>query len=40
MLMALRKCPGYDWVNLPRMIYSHSYWVSESGQKIFPRYRR
>ncbi|MCC6682905.1 MAG: methionine--tRNA ligase [Phycisphaeraceae bacterium] len=34
MLMALRKCPGYEWVNLPRMIYSHSYWVSETGQKM------
>ncbi len=34
MLMALRKCPGYDWVNLPRQIYSHSYWVSETGEKM------
>jgi methionyl-tRNA synthetase len=34
MLLALRKCPGYDWVNLPRQIYSHSYWVSESGEKM------
>ncbi len=34
MLLALRKCPGYDWVTLPHMIYSHSYWVSESGQKM------
>ncbi len=34
MLLALKKCPGYDWVNLPRQIYSHSYWVSESGEKM------
>lgn len=34
MLMALRKCPGYEWVNLPRQIYAHSYWVSDSGQKM------
>ena len=34
MLMALRKCPGYDWVSLPRQIYAHSYWVSDSGQKM------
>ncbi len=34
MLMALRKCPGYEWVTLPRRVYCHSYWVSESGQKM------
>ncbi|MBI1374114.1 MAG: methionine--tRNA ligase [Phycisphaera sp.] len=34
MLMALRKCDGYDWVNLPAQVYSHSYWVSESGAKM------
>lgn len=32
-LLALRKCPGYDWVNLPRFVYSHSFWISE-GQKM------
>ncbi|MEE9404196.1 MAG: methionine--tRNA ligase [Algisphaera sp.] len=34
MLMALAKCEGYDWVNLPKMVYSHSYWVSDSGEKM------
>ena len=33
-LMALVKRPGYEWVNLPRRIYCHSYWISESGQKM------
>lgn len=33
-LFALQKCPGYEWVNQPTMIYSHSYWVSESGEKM------
>ncbi len=39
LLMALSRCEGYDWVfgdgvrnNL--QVYSHSYWVSESGQKM------
>jgi len=34
MLMALAKCENYGWVNLPKQIYSHSYWVSESGEKM------
>ncbi len=34
MLMALRKVEGYEWVCLPRQIYCHSYWVSETGQKM------
>ncbi|MFW6336910.1 MAG: class I tRNA ligase family protein, partial [Phycisphaeraceae bacterium] len=34
MLLALKKCEGYDWVNLPRQVYSHSYWISESGEKM------
>jgi methionyl-tRNA synthetase len=40
LLLALRKCPGYDdWhghgpLALPRQIYAHSYWVSETGQKM------
>lgn len=33
MLLALRKCPGYQWVNLPRLVYAHSFWISE-GQKM------
>ena len=33
MLMALRKCAGYDWVVLPKQIYAHSFWISE-GQKM------
>jgi methionyl-tRNA synthetase len=32
-LMALRECPGYDWVNLPEQIYAHSFWIAE-GQKM------
>lgn len=34
LLMAIKKCPGYDWVNLPKQIYSHSYWVSATGEKM------
>ncbi len=34
MLLALSKCDGYAWVNLPRQVYSHSYWVSASGEKM------
>jgi methionyl-tRNA synthetase len=33
LLLALRKCPGYEWVELPRQVYSHSFWISE-GQKM------
>jgi methionyl-tRNA synthetase len=33
MLIALSKCPGYEWVNLPRLVYAHSFWISE-GQKM------
>ncbi len=29
-LMALAKCDGYAWVNLPSQVYSHSYWVSKT----------
>lgn len=37
--MALSKCDGYDWVWSDRvaenqLVYSHSYWVSESGEKM------
>ncbi len=40
LLLALRKCPGYDdWhglgpLALPKQVYSHSYWVSETGEKM------
>ena len=33
LLLALAKCPGYEWVALPRQVYSHSFWISE-GQKM------
>lgn len=33
MLLALRRRPGYEWVTLPRYVYSHSFWISE-GQKM------
>ena len=33
LLLALRRCPGYDWVVLPRQVYAHSFWISE-GQKM------
>lgn len=37
--MALAKCEGYDWVwgervQKNQLVYSHSYWVSESGEKM------
>ena len=34
LLLALQRCPGYKWVNLPKQVYSHSFWLSESGQKM------
>ncbi len=34
LLIALGRRPGYEWVNLPRQVYSHSYWVSDSGVKM------
>ncbi|MCA9216170.1 MAG: methionine--tRNA ligase [Planctomycetales bacterium] len=34
LLLALRKCDGYEWVNLPKQVYSHSYWISASGEKM------
>ncbi len=33
MLLALKKQPGYDWVQLPGVLYSHSFWISE-GKKM------
>ncbi|MCC7407947.1 MAG: methionine--tRNA ligase, partial [Phycisphaeraceae bacterium] len=32
-LMALAKCPGYAWVQLPGGVYAHSFWIAE-GQKM------
>ncbi len=37
--MALSKCDGYAWVwgegvRNNQLVYSHSYWVSESGEKM------
>ena len=40
LILALRKCGGFDdWhgqgpLALPRQVYSHSYWVSEKGEKM------
>lgn len=39
LLMALAKCEGYDWVfseNVGKniVVYSHSYWVSATGEKM------
>ena len=39
LLMALGKCDGYDWVwgegvQENQLVYSHSYWVSDSGEKM------
>ena len=33
LLLALQKCEGYGWVNLPSRLYAHSFWISE-GQKM------
>lgn len=32
-LMALAKCPGHQWVQLPAGVYAHSFWIAE-GQKM------
>ncbi|MEX0774276.1 MAG: methionine--tRNA ligase [Phycisphaeraceae bacterium] len=32
-LLALRQCPGFAWVELPQKVYAHSFWISE-GQKM------
>ncbi len=34
LLIALQKCQGYGWVNLPKQVYAHSYWVSDTGEKM------
>src|SRR5581483_5564230 len=28
LLLALRRRPGYGWVEVPRQVYAHSFWVS------------
>ncbi|MAG56157.1 MAG: methionine--tRNA ligase [Planctomycetes bacterium] len=33
MLMALGKCPGYEWVGLPGQVCAHSFWIAE-GRKM------
>ena len=33
MLLALRRCPGYEWVGLPARVYAHSFWIAE-GRKM------
>jgi methionyl-tRNA synthetase len=32
-LIALRRTPGYEWVELPRHVYAHGFWISE-GMKM------
>jgi methionyl-tRNA synthetase len=33
LLLALRKTPGFAWLELPRTVYAHSWWTSD-GQKM------
>lgn len=33
LLLALRKVSGYEWVELPRVLYAHSFWIRE-GRKM------
>ncbi len=33
LLMALQRTPGHEWLELPRAVYAHSFWVRE-GQKM------
>jgi methionyl-tRNA synthetase len=33
LLLALQKCPGYDWVQLPRCVFGHGWWIAD-GQKM------
>ncbi len=33
LLLALRKLPGNEWIELPRLLYCHSFWIRE-GQKM------
>jgi methionyl-tRNA synthetase len=32
-LIALQRTPGYEWVELPRRVYAHGFWIAE-GQKM------
>ncbi|MEX1015273.1 MAG: methionine--tRNA ligase [Phycisphaeraceae bacterium] len=33
LLLALRRQSGNEWINLPRLVYAHSFWIAE-GQKM------
>jgi methionyl-tRNA synthetase len=33
LLTALRRAPGNEWIELPRRVYAHSFWISE-GRKM------
>lgn len=33
MLMALKKQPGFEWVEMPGQVYTHSFWIAE-GKKM------
>ena len=33
LLLALSRQPGNEWIRLPRLVYSHSFWIRE-GQKM------
>lgn len=32
LLLALQKQPGYEWVELPKVLYAHSFWTSEGAK--------
>ena len=32
-LLALQRQPGYEWIELPRRVYAHSFWVRD-GRKM------
>jgi methionyl-tRNA synthetase len=33
LLLALQRVPGNEWIEVPRQIYAHSFWISE-GRKM------
>lgn len=33
LLLAIKKVKGYEWVDLPRVLYAHSFWIRE-GRKM------
>jgi len=33
LLLALQRVPGNEWIEIPRQIYAHSFWISE-GRKM------